>query len=244
MTSVAEHYDRHLGPVYSWMIGDMTAATERAGAELNESGIGPRSHGIALDLGAGPGLHSLVLAELGFSVLSFDTCAELLGELKNRAGSRQIRPILSDLTSFREHADVEADAVLCMGDTLTHLPSLEAVGALLSNVAAVLAPGGIFVATFRDYSSKTLTGSSRFIPVRGDDRRILTCFLEYGESVVAVHDILHERSGSEWKMSVSIYEKLRLDPPWVKFALTDLGLIVKLKQSQSGLVRITASSPV
>jgi hypothetical protein len=53
-----------------------------------------------------------------------------------------------------------------MGDTLTHLESTASVQGLFSEIGCTLTPGGVFVATFRDYASKTLEGLDRFIPVR------------------------------------------------------------------------------
>jgi hypothetical protein len=65
-----------------------------------------------------------------------------------------------------------------MGDTLPHLESLEAVELLLEAIAAALLPGGVFVTILRDYASRQLEGVDRFLPVRQDERRILTCFRE------------------------------------------------------------------
>ena len=63
-----------------------------------------------------------------------------------------------------------------MGDTLTHLPQLSSVEQLFSLAAESLGPKGKFIATFRDYTSP-LAGNGRFIPVKSDSDRILTCFL-------------------------------------------------------------------
>jgi hypothetical protein len=62
---------------------------------------------------------------------------------------------------------------------------------LISTAASALEPNGHFVITFRDYSS-ALAAQERFIPVRSDESRILTCFLEYADSHLTVHDLLHE----------------------------------------------------
>lgn len=67
------------------------------------------------------------------------------------------------------------------------------------------------VISLRDYSTQ-LTAEQRFIPVRSDENRNLTCFLEYRESHVTVYDILHERDGSRWNLKVSKYNKLRISP--------------------------------
>lgn len=238
MASVAAHYDEHLGPVYGWMLGDLTAALENARTELRHAGISSRPQGVAVDLGAGLGVHAIPLAELGFSTIALDSCAGLLEELRSHAGSLDIRPVLGNLMSFPQHCATPVDVILCMGDTLTHLPSLGAVEHLFQDVRAALAPGGTFLATFRDYASTTLEGPSRFIPVRSDEHRILTCFLEYHESSVMVHDILHVRSGSGWTMKVSAYPKLRLDPAWAKATLARQGLTVQLARGARGMMRL------
>jgi hypothetical protein len=64
--------------------------------------------------------------------------------------------------------------------------------------------GGAFIVTFRDYSL-ALIGEKRFIPVRSDADRMLTCFLEYDDDAVTVHDIPHERDGTAWQQRVSAY---------------------------------------
>ena len=243
MTSSREHYDQHLGPVYSWMVGDPAAAMERNRQELCALGIGYGSRsasgsgsgsgsgsrsgsgfksgsaGLAVDLGAGPGLHALPLARFGFRVVAIDDCEVLLTELRERAGrgtgALPIDCVAADLLSFPDHSDGPIDVLLCMGDTLTHLPCVAYVETLLERVAPSLAPGGIFVATLRDYTTRTLEGPQRFIPVRSDENRILTCFLEYGADKVMVHDVLHERQAQGWLTRVSSYPKLRLDPAWV-----------------------------
>ena len=50
---VRDHYDKLLGPVYSWMVGDIDAAMIRADAELEAIGLDANGSGVAVDLGAG-----------------------------------------------------------------------------------------------------------------------------------------------------------------------------------------------
>ena len=78
--SVADHYESHLGPIYSWMIGDMDAAFARSDLELESLGL--PAAGTAIDLGAGFGLHALPLARRGFSVIALDAYQPLLDELQ------------------------------------------------------------------------------------------------------------------------------------------------------------------
>ena len=239
MTSVREHYERHLGSVYTWMLGDLPAAIERNFKALDELGVRPGATGVAVDLGAGPGTHAIALAQLGFRTIAVDNCAQLNRELRERAaGAMEV--VDADLLSFRTHCPPAVDAILCMGDTLTHLASHDEVERLLDDVAAALVPGGIFLTTFRDYVSRTLEGDARFIPVRADADRVLTCFLEYGTDIVTVHDLLHERDGATWKLSVSSYPKLRLDPAAVTAHLERSGLHVERDVALGGMVRVVA----
>ena len=101
----------------------------------------------------------------------------------------------------------------------------------------------MFVATFRDYVTAPLQGEKRFIPVRGDEDRILTCFLEYGEATVTVHDVLHERRDGAWQLRVSSYPKLRLAPAWVVEALAARGFAVQQEAGPGGMVRVVARQP-
>jgi SAM-dependent methyltransferase len=242
MKSVIDHYAEHLGPVYLWMLGDLAAAAARCEAEIDALGL--RGTGPALDLGAGPGLHALALARRGHQVVALDTCRELLDALEARSralpvGTPAVRTVESDLLNFRSHAAGPFEVVLCMGDTLTHLPDRGAVDSLLASIAASLAPGGVFAATFRDYS-RPLEGESRFIPVRADESRILTCFLEYGLDTVIVHDLLHEKRAGEWRLRVSGYPKLILAPDWVVERLAAGGLEACRDRGPGGMVRIVA----
>jgi 2-polyprenyl-3-methyl-5-hydroxy-6-metoxy-1,4-benzoquinol methylase len=242
MATVEDHYAQHLGPVYAWMVGDIDAALARGDLELDALNVAPQGSGTAIDLGAGIGLHAIPLARRGFTVTAIDSDELLLRELASRAGALPIRTVKADLMDFGAQARGLADIILCMGDTLTHLPSHAAVASLLKTVAANLNRGGLFAATFRDYTAAPLQGAARFIPVRSDAERLLTCFLEYADTTVTVHDLLHQREGAEWRLRVSSYPKLRLAPQWVADQLTALGLSVRRDAAAGGMIRIRAAA--
>jgi len=241
MATVADHYRTHLAPVYLWMAGGFDAAVSRGEAEI-EATFPNLSSGIAaVDLGAGFGMHAIPLARRGCSVVAVDTSSILLEELRSHAQALPVRAVEDDLLSFRRHLDSKTHLILCMGDTLTHLPEPQAVEKLFSLASESLRPGGMFIATFRDYSSP-LVGHARFVPVRSDTDRILTCFLEYCRDYVNVHDVLHERAGSAWQLRVSAYRKLRLSPEWVSATLQARGFSVRVEPGLAGMVRVVATS--
>lgn len=245
VASVTAHYENHLAPVYTWMAGGVGPALARGEREVAAL-VAARGHGLhrvgtAVDLGAGFGMHAIPLARRGARVLAVDTSALLLAELEAHAVGLPVHTVVDDLLGFERHLEGPADLILCMGDTLTHLPDPGTVDALAVHVARALRPGGRFVATFRDYTA-VRTGTARFIPVRSDADRILTCFLEYGPESVEVHDLLHERNGEGWRFSVSAYRKLRLWPEGVCAALRAAGLSARLEAADGGMVRAMATA--
>jgi hypothetical protein len=222
------------------MTGGLDAAVSRGETEI-EAALPNLPRGItAVDLGAGFGMHAIPLARRGCQVIAVDTSSILLGELRAHAQGLPVSAIEDDLLSFQRHLDSKAHLVLCMGDTLTHLPEPQAVEKLLSLASESLHPGGTFIATFRDYASP-LVGEARFVPVRSDTDRILTCFLEYAPDFVSVHDVLHERIGSAWRLRVSAYRKLRLSPDCVSATLRASGFSVRVEPGLAGMVRVVGT---
>lgn len=119
MDSARSHYASLLAPVYSWMAGGAEAALARGEAELDSLRLAPRGPTpIAVDLGAGFGMHSIPLARRGFTVVAVDSSAELLRELRTCAGALPIRTVEADLLDFPQQVAGSPEAVLCMGDTL------------------------------------------------------------------------------------------------------------------------------
>jgi SAM-dependent methyltransferase len=237
MSSVAEHYERVLSPVYAWMAGGVEAALAAGKAEIEALGLELLAGELAVDLGAGFGMHSIPLARGGARVIAVDSSAHLLGELTRLAAGLPVTVVQDDLLSFRPHLGERAAAIFCMGDTLTHLPEHTNVDFLVQEVAEALRPGGHFVLSFRDYS-EPLHDAARFVPVRSDELRILMCFLEYEDDTVVVNDVLHERNGDAWDTRVSSYRKLRLSPERVLGSLESFAFETRRDSGARGMVRI------
>ncbi len=243
MSEATDHYERLLAEHYSWMFGVSTAWKAAEQREiLTHLNVIPGE--LAVDLGAGSGFQSLALADLGFKrVLAIDTSARLLDELQRRRGERPIEAIRNDMMRMSEHvAPGTADTVVCMGDTVTHLPAREQVPQLFSDVFRALRPGGQFVLTYRDLSVE-LHGVERFIPVRSTPDKIMTCFLEYRPDVVTVHDLLHIRDGETWKLLKSSYPKLRLSVDDIRGDLEEQGFKIYAQETVRGMSVLAAHAP-
>jgi hypothetical protein len=87
--------------------------------------------------------------------------------------------VQDDLRNFGAHLTGDAALIVCMGDTLMHLSSLEAVTTLIRAAAVRLQPNGRLVLGFRDLASHELKGAQCFVPVWSEADRIFTYLLDY-----------------------------------------------------------------
>lgn len=238
--NVKDHYDNHLAKFYVWMAGDLMTQSQQFSDFLLSQNISPSRTGVALDLGAGHGIQSLALGKMGYKVKAIDFTQELLDELAVNAGSAPIEVIRGDIRTVKDYQAVQAELIVCGGDTLTHLASKSEIKSLLIDCYETLIPGGKLVLSFRDYS-KALEGESRFIPVKSDADRIHTCFLEYGPEKVKVTDLLHERVGENWEQKVSSYEKVRLTAVEVVDWLQEAGFQLIFHKVKNRMPHVIAS---
>ncbi len=235
-----EHYERLLAQHYTWMFGASFA--EKVGDEkalLREAGV--VTPGVAIDLGCGSGFQSVALAELGASrVHAVDSSAALLQELGLHTGGLPVTAHEGDLLAFDQLAFESVDTVVCMGDTLTHLGAPDDVRALLAKIAVALSPGGRVILSWRDLSAPP-EGLNRFIPVRSDDERIMTCFLEDLGDAVLVHDLVYEKEDGAWQLRKSAYPKLKLSEEFVISTAESAGLRVVHRQVVRGMLVVAAT---
>ena len=229
------HYDNHLAHFYSWMVGNFSEKQQAQEDFFIRNGITPNGNMMAIDIGAGNGLQSISLAKLGFEVIDVDFNSQLLDELVSHKKDFHIKTVCDDAGNFLLNFNGHADAIVCMGDTITHLETIDHVEQLLANISKHLAPGGRTVISFRELITE-LNGPERFIPVRSDETRILTCFLEYFPNHVMVHDILHEWQSGAWTQRVSSYPKLRLSEGYIIEALDRNRIKLLSTQRISGMI--------
>ena len=232
-----EHYDKHLANFYSWMAGDFDTAKNQFKEFCINHKIKPFANKPAIDLGAGNGIQSVALAELGYRVTAIDFNEQLLSELSNKTGILRIKTINSDIRNLKQF-NIQPELIVCCGDTLTHLESITEAKQLIADASEILCPNGKLILSFRDYSME-LKDTQRFIPVKSDASRILTCMLEYFPGKIRVNDLLYQLENGKWGQKVSSYYKIRISKETVIKMIENLGLKIQYEQTE-GIINLIA----
>jgi 2-polyprenyl-3-methyl-5-hydroxy-6-metoxy-1,4-benzoquinol methylase len=237
--TVKEHYDNHLGNFYSWYTGDFNTNKEAFRKFCIDNDIRPHASKTAIDLGAGNGIQTIALAELGFQVKAIDFNVQLISELKSRIGNLPVEVYNDDIRFVAKYSFPEPELIICCGDTLTHLGSATEIRELVKGCYDILPHNGKVVLTFRDYSNE-LADTNRFIPVKSDSQRILTCFIEYFPDKIRVTDLLHELENSRWVQKASSYYKTRIGMDEAMSILKDSGFRIIFNDATKGLITLIA----
>ena len=123
-----------------------------------------RSHGFdrsaaVLDCACGIGTQAISLAALGYAVTGSDISERELSEARERAAENgvNIRFERADFRALSETFSEKFDIVICMDNALPHMLSADDLKAALESITERLAPGGIFVASIRDYDALLAT---------------------------------------------------------------------------------------
>jgi SAM-dependent methyltransferase len=232
--AVHGHYEDILSLHYSRLFGDFAAKVAEQRALLERLVVAAGAGALAVDLGCGSGFQSLALAAMGFRVRAVDLSPRLLAELAGRAAGLPVETVEGDLRSAAALVPPGATLVVCMGDTISHLPRETDLDDVFTGVAGRLAAGGRLILAFRDLSTEARE-LDRFIPVCALDDLVVTCFLEYEPRTVKVHDLVWTRQAGSWRFQRGMYRKLRLAPSAVGARLERAGFRVASDAAPGGL---------
>lgn len=235
--TVKEHYDNHLGTFYSWYTGDFDKNKDSFKTFCVDNGIKPIGSKYAIDLGAGNGIQTIALSDLGFKVKAIDFNNQLIAELKSKIDKPSVEVFNDDIKLVRKYSSPQPELIVCCGDTLAHLDSFSEVQKLIQDSFDILSAEGRLILTFRDYST-ALEDTNRFIPVKTDSQRILTCFIEYFTDKLRVTDLLHEYENGKWIQKTSSYYKTRISRELVLGFLKDSGFKISFDNIANRIITI------
>ena len=160
MDIVQSFYD-NLATQYDKLFLDWQATTHEQAVILNrifqQNGFDTSAN--ILDCACGIGTQAIGLAALGYSVTASDISDGELAEARVRAADNHvsIRFEHADFCTLSETFSETFDLVICMDNALPHMLSAQALEAAVRSITNQLTPGGMFVASIRDYDALLAT---------------------------------------------------------------------------------------
>ncbi|MBI0379700.1 methyltransferase domain-containing protein [Streptomyces albiflaviniger] len=109
-----------------------------------------------LDVATGTGFHSVRLLEAGFEAVSADGSAEMLAQAFSNGlkhGDHILRVVQADWRWLNRDAHGEYDAIVCLGNSFTHLFSERDRRKALAEFYAMLKHDGILILDHRNYDA-------------------------------------------------------------------------------------------
>jgi glycine/sarcosine N-methyltransferase len=168
-----------------------------------------------LDAACGTGGHAIALARCGYAVAGADLSPKMVEQAAlnaNKAGAEVEWTSagfggLSD--AFRQSALFPFDALICLGNSLPHLLSVEEIGRALADFSACLRPGGLLILQNRNFDA-VMAKKERWIgPQSRRDREDEWLFLRFydfdADGLITFNIVrLHRQSDREWQQRVSV----------------------------------------
>jgi len=108
-----------------------------------------------LDVATGTGFHSVRLLKAGFRVVSADGCPEMLARAfeNGRAHGQILRTVEVDWRHLTQEVNGRFDAVICLGNSFTHLFDERDRRKALAEFYAILKHDGVLILDQRNYDA-------------------------------------------------------------------------------------------
>ena len=156
MNIIQTFYD-DMAAQYDQLFLDWHATTQEQAAVLNkifsENGFDQTAQ--ILDCACGIGTQAIGLASIGYSVTASDISDGELAEAAARAGryGLKIRFEHADFCALSDVFPGQFDIVIAMDNALPHMLTGEDLASAVRSITDQIRPGGIFVASIRDYDT-------------------------------------------------------------------------------------------
>ena len=155
--NITQTFYDNLSSQYDKLFLDWQATTHEQALILNKifqnNGFDNTSR--ILDCACGIGTQVIGLASLGYQVTGSDISDGEIAEAKERVlkNNAQIRFEHADFCALSETFSEQFDIVIAMDNALPHMLSKSALEAAIKSIIGQIVPGGMFVASIRDYDA-------------------------------------------------------------------------------------------
>jgi glycine/sarcosine N-methyltransferase len=166
-----------------------------------------------LDAACGTGHHALALAQAGYQVVGADLSAAMIEQARENASATGIDGTfvvagLGELAALGQ----TFDAALCLGNSLPHLLTAEAVAGALADFAAVLRPAGLLIVQNRNLN-RVWVERERFMGPQshreGEREWLFVRFYDFHDETLTFNMVRLARTAEGWSQQV---ERTELRP--------------------------------
>ena len=154
---ITQTFYNNMAAQYYKLFLDWHATTQEQAVILSkiflENGFGKTAR--ILDCACGIGTQAIGLAALGYSVTASDISDGELAEAAERAKKYDVKVRFkhADFCALSDVFSEQFDIVIAMDNALPHMLTSEALDSAVRSITGQIKPGGIFVASIRDYDS-------------------------------------------------------------------------------------------
>lgn len=195
-----------------------------------------------LDCACGIGTQALGLAKIGFRVTASDLSPRAVARLRTEISQRGLdlpsfTASILDLTSVPE---ANFDAIICMDNALPHLESSDQLVRALGQMRTKLRPGGLLMASIRDYDrlilEKPVVQGPAFYGGQGSRRIVLQAWDWMDELRYVFHLYLTREMETGWQTvhGAACYRALKRDELTVAMKQAGLKKVRWLSPAESG----------
>lgn len=160
-----------------------------------------------LDVACGTGRHTIALARRGYEPVGADISAGMIKRARENATREgvPVRFVQAGFGQLTAHVGKGFDGLICMGNSLPHVVTAEALRDALADFAAVLRSGGVLVIQQRNFD-RVWSERQRFMPLqthREDEREWLFFrFYDFGEGRITFNMVTLRREGTRWDYQI------------------------------------------
>ena len=155
--NITQTFYDNMASQYDKLFFDWKATTQEQAVILNNifHSYGFDKTASVLDCACGIGTQAIGLASIGYHVTASDISEGELAEARERAtqNGAEIRFAHADFCALSETFSDQFDIVIAMDNALPHMLTREALESAARSIMNQIRPGGIFVASIRDYDS-------------------------------------------------------------------------------------------
>lgn len=189
-----------------------------------------------LDAACGSGMHAIELARQGCSLYAADLSPRMIDKARQNAENAGVKVLFKvcafgDLAAqFTNEVNFPFDLILCLGNSLPHLVSLESIHCALADMAACLKTGGFLILQNRNFDA-VLRGRTRWMAPQSawkdHQEWIFLRFYDFDADGLITFNIirLNRRTEEKWSQQVSTTRLFPLRQAELLELLNDTGFV-------------------